>query len=330
MHFKIFANDSHAVVVVEFMLVIFWIAMHVSLPVISLLLFVSLLQLCVNPTHEQALFSMNSIDATIGTLVDSGSDCADSEALLDNITAQIKSVLSNVSLDNLGVGRPGHCGGFNWTRVAYLNMTDPSHSCPGNWTQINTPIRACRRKNGGSCDVAYYSVNKRKYSEICGRIVASVVGQPEAFLSYPAQGTIDSYYLDGMDITRGSPRQHVWSFAAATSRMNNLASLCPCSNRSLAILSTVVPPFVGSNYFCDCGAPPYKAEVSGTNYINHTLWSGTDCPPSSTCCTFSKPPWFWRVLPNSTTDDIEIRQCANNIVTDENVNAIVIEVYIKP
>ena len=293
--------------------------------VVSLLLFVSLLQLCVNPTHEQNILSVPvaAIDSTVRKV----GNCAASDVY--NITAQIKSVLSNVSLDNLGVGRPGHCGSLNWTRVAYLNMTDPSHSCPGNWSQINTPIRACQRKNSGSCDVAYYSVNKQKYSEICGRIVASVVGQPEAFSNYPGQG-INSYYLDGMDITRGSPRQHVWSFATATSRMNNLAHLCPCSNRSLAIPSTVVPPFVGSNYFCDCGAPPYKVDVPGTNYINHTLWSGTDCPPSSTCCTFSKPPWFWRVLPNSTTDDIEVRQCSNTIVADENVNAIVIEVYVKP
>ena len=251
-----------------------------------------------------------------------------SAALLSNVTAQVQAILSSISLDNLGVGRPGHCGGLNWTRVAYLNMTDVNQTCPSNWTQINTPIRACQRKNGGSCDVAYYSVKKQNYIQICGRIVASVSGQPEAFGT--GSNNINTYYLDGIDIVRGNPLQLVWSFPTATSRMTNVAYLCPCSNKSLNIPSTVVPPFVGSNYFCDCGAPPYKTDVPGTNYINHTLWSGTDCPPDSTCCTFNTPPWFWRVLNTSVADDIQVRQCSNTVVTDENVNAIIIEVYIKP
>ena len=281
-------------------------------------------------THEQSL--LNPLNATTAAM--DNTTCP-SAALLSNVTAQVQAILSSISLNNLGVGRPGHCGGLNWTRVAYLNMTDVNQTCPTNWTQINTPIRACQRKNGGKCDVAYYSVKKQNYTQICGRIVASVVGQPEAFGNYGSgtgtATTINSYYLDGMDIVRGiNPLQQVWSFPTATSQMTAVGNLCPCSNKSLNIPSTVVPPFVGSNYFCDCGAPPYKTDVSGTNYINHILWSGTDCPPDSTCCTFNTPPWFWRVLNTSVADDIQVRQCANNVVTDENVNAIIIEVYIKP
>ena len=239
----------------------------------------------------------------------------------------------NLSLIN---SRPGDCGGVNWTRVAYLNMTDLNQTCPANWTLVTYPgnsgttLRACQRKNGASCDVAYYSVKGQRYTQICGRIVGNLYGQTEAFNSYVTASavSINSYYLDGMDITRGNPRQQVWSFASSTSRMT-LAYICPCSNRSLNIPTTNVPTFVGSNYFCDCGAPPYTTEPAGKHYYSHIMWSGTDCPPDSTCCSFNTPPWFWRVLSNSTTDDIEVRQCANASPSDENVDAMIIEVYIK-
>ena len=31
------------------------------------------------------------------------------------------------------------CGGAGWTRVAYLNMSDPQQTCPSNWT-LNTSL----------------------------------------------------------------------------------------------------------------------------------------------------------------------------------------------
>eukprot|EP00731_Ephydatia_muelleri_P013441 Em0007g751a len=297
---------------------------------VALFLFVLLLQIRFDPSNQQAL--VKTLNATV---VDETTTCS-YDALLDDVTSQIRSILSNVSLDSLGVGRPGHCGGLNWTRIAYLNMTDLNQTCPSNWTLVTYPgnsgttLRACQRKNAGSCDVAYYSVKGKRYTQICGRIVANAYGQTEAFNSYLTGVTsINSYYLDGMDITRGNPRQHVWSFASSTTRMNTLNYLCPCSNKNLNINSSSVPPFVGSNYFCDCGAPPYQSDAPGVHYYNHIMWSGTDCPPYSTCCSFSTPPWFWRVLPNSTTDDIEVRQCANNVLMDENIDAIIVEVYIK-
>ena len=295
---------------------------------VALFLFVLLLQIRFDPSNQQAL--VKTLNATV---VGDATTCS-YDALLDDVTSQIRSILSNVSLDSLGVGRPGHCGGLNWTRIAYLNMTDLNQTCPSNWTLVTYPgnsgttLRACQRKNTGSCDVAYYSVKGIRYTQICGRIVGNVYGQPEAFGTQTGQ-TIDTVYVDGMDITRGSPRQLVWTFVTATSRMNNLKYLCPCSNKSLNISTTNVPAFVGSNYFCDSGAPPNKTDSSGIHYYNHTLWSGTDCPSQSTCCSFNTPPWFWRVLPNSTTDDIEVRQCANAGPTDENVDAMIIEVYIK-
>ena len=48
---------------------------------------------------------------------------------------------------------------------------------------------------------------------------------PDAFKDGTGQ-TIDGHYLDGVSITHGMPRNHIWSFAAEW-RDN---SYCPCSN----------------------------------------------------------------------------------------------------
>ena len=34
-----------------------------------------------------------------------------------------------------------------WSRVAYLNMSDPTHQCPPAWREITGPVRTCGRTN---------------------------------------------------------------------------------------------------------------------------------------------------------------------------------------
>ena len=34
-----------------------------------------------------------------------------------------------------------------WSRVAYLNMADPTHQCPPVWREITEPVRTCGRTN---------------------------------------------------------------------------------------------------------------------------------------------------------------------------------------
>ncbi len=40
-----------------------------------------------------------------------------------------------------------------------------------------------------------------------------LVGSPDAF--HGPMSSIDESYVDGLSITHGSPRQHVWTFAAS-------------------------------------------------------------------------------------------------------------------
>ena len=104
------------------------------------------------------------------------------------------------------------CGGSTgWRRVAYLNMSDPSQQCPSVWKEITTPHRVCGRRStgGGSCEGLTYSTGSEQYDQVCGRIIGYQSGTPDSFVG--ATQSIDTYYLDGVSLTYGSPRQHIWS-----------------------------------------------------------------------------------------------------------------------
>ena len=45
-------------------------------------------------------------------------------------------------------------------------------------------------------------------------------------------------------------------------------------------------------------------------YSSDPLWDGAGCESTSTeCCTFNSPPWFYKQLPQPTTDNIEMMLC---------------------
>ena len=60
------------------------------------------------------------------------------------------------------------CGGPGWRRIAYLNMSDPTQTCPGEWELITTPKRTCARPSDAtylSCYSATFPVEGIQYSK---------------------------------------------------------------------------------------------------------------------------------------------------------------------
>jgi len=98
---------------------------------------------------------------------------------------------------------------------------------------------------------------------------------------------INTYYVDGVSVTYGYPRQHIWSFACGVDETNRYSVNCPCVTGS----TVTVPSFVGQNYFCESGLTRWNG-----NFIFHSngdpLWDGQGCGPTSSCCTLNSPPWF--------------------------------------
>ena len=218
------------------------------------------------------------------------------------------------------------CGGSaSWRRVAYLNMSDPSQQCPSVWQEITTPHRVCGRRSSGSCEGLTYATGSEQYDQVCGRIIGYQISTPDATNG----GSIDSYYLDGVSVTYGSPRQHIWSFVAGVDEQTTYpGSTCPCVAGSRD--GNHVPSFVGQNYFCESGITKFNGTHAGIFWPNgDPLWDGQGCGPTSSCCTFNSPPWFNVTLSSPTTDDIEVRICGDQEIGDEDTPIQLIELYVK-
>ena len=221
-----------------------------------------------------------------------------------NASRQILNILG-------GLTDVPECGKGKWFQVANLNMSDPQQECPSSWSVASSPGRSCVAPASSPCDSAvFHHSSGLPYQWVCGRARGFASFTPDAF--YRGSLGINGLYLDGVSITHGHPRQHIWSFGAGHGVIPGANHRCPCdnNNRNFARLP---PSFVGNNYFCD-------------GEYNGALWDGKDC--TTNCCTFNNPPWFTVKL-TSTTDDIEVRICHDQVVGDERVYLNTLLLYVQ-
>ena len=262
--------------------------------------------------------------------------------------AVINSILRDTVVPGLGACSsstnqpPCACGGSGqWTRIAFLNMSDPAQRCPTYWNLTTAPVRGCGRSSAAAhtCDSAAFSSNGRYYSRVCGRINAYQRGSPDAFDpsirgwgSNPNPGLEDAY-IDGVSLTHGTAgsREHIWSFAAALYENDpGIATrpyfVCSCTNTNIN-WPYQVPSFVGANYFCATGnrGPGF---VHATLYADDPLWDGEGCGPTNTCCQMNNPPWFCTALPQPTNDDIEVRVCHDQLFADEDIVISLVDIHV--
>ena len=278
-------------------------------------------------------------NAKVSTGENSNTVCPATHDVRENVTKDIRQLVKSSVIPSLTNTKRGHgacdCGGPGWRRAAYLNMSDPTQTCPPAWELFNavaTPKRSCGRPyiyDRNKCNSATFPTRGVQYSQVCGRIIAYQFGQPEAFIGENSYGPqpIDGLYVDGVSLTYGNPRQHIWTFANALDERGGI-NTCPCTNINSQI-TIVVPSFIGNDYFCETGVPPGQRWGVSTFYPDDPLWDGEGCGPTSTCCTFNNPPWFCKQLPQPTNADLEIRICSHNGAFVENTSIELIEIYTK-
>jgi hypothetical protein len=184
-------------------------------------------------------------------------------------------------------------------RVAELDMTNRNHQCPNHLTETTSSSRRiCRiSSSSAACSPAIAYSTVLEYSKVCGRIRAFKTGSPDGFTLHGVREqnpTVDGNYVDGVSLTHGRPHQHIWTFAARPSG-------CSCPS---------VPSFVEpGHYFCD---------------DDTELWRGC-----SSCCSLNDPPWFYRQLSQSITDDIEMRVCRDEGRGNEDIQIQAIDLYVQ-
>lgn len=218
-----------------------------------------------------------------------------------------------------------------WKRIAYFDMSDPSQECPRGWRGYTSPVRCCGRPvtDRSSCPAVFYETNGYQYSKVCGRATGYQQGSPDCFASIvnaePATETVNGIYVDGVSVTHGNPRSHIWTFAVglhekAPGNANNNNN-CPCDG------GTSPPSFVGNNYFCETGDDTPNVELHRF-FGDDPLWDGFDCH-NTTCCLQNNPPWFKVQLDNPTTDAIEVRICGDQRTGDEDSPISLLEIYVQ-
>ena len=248
-----------------------------------------------------------------------GSSCP-SEANMDAVRSQLSDKISSLVQDIA-------CGGPGWKRVAFLNMTDQNQSCPDQWRLYQEgSLRLCGRPvEGAGCNSVLFSTEGLAYTRVCGRVTGYQYASPDAsaHIEYdPTPGNaINEPYLDGVSITYGIPRQHIWSLYGSTN-----AQVC-CDVRHTSNREAL--GFIGNNSFCDTGNPENR-RWQGALFTYHPLWEGvTNCVGSTTCCTDHAGPWFHTALDLPSLQDIEVRICADQHTNNEDTPVELVEIYVR-
>ena len=94
-----------------------------------------------------------------------------------------------------------------------------------------------------------------------------------------------------------------------------------------AAVPGATPSFVHSDYFCD-SRHQYSRLTPLDYFVHEPLWDGAGCI-QGTCCEFNSPPWFCKDLPQSTSDDIELRICGNEGIDNEDTPIERVEIYVQ-
>ena len=208
-------------------------------------------------------------------------------------------------------------------RVANFDMADLNQNCPDGFTQVDStdpPLRLCGRPGPVGCSAMYFPVNGVHYSRVCGRIKGYQFATPDG-LQFAAEQGLDGHYVDGISITHGLPRTHIWTFVATWTSTTGTAG-CPCDTNNF---QGTVSSFIGHDYFCESG---HTTSLVFNLFPNNPLWDGSGCISTSTCCRFNNPPYFCQTLAAPTTDDIEVRLCGNQEISDEDTPIEAVEIYV--
>ena len=218
-----------------------------------------------------------------------------------------------------------------WMRVAYFNMSDPTEECPPGFRLYNqSGIRACGRPvsaPANSCQSIKFPSYSISYSQVCGQVIGYQYAAPDAIEPHSGRSkSIDGAYVDGVSLTRGSPRKHIWTFMAAIQENTfhvNGQHECPCAPNN----TVTVPSFIGSDYFCESGCP---GNWQHNVFYTDSLWDGKQCGLiEKACCLAPGIPWFNKTLSYPTTDFIEMRMCGDQPATDEDSPVGYYEIYVK-
>ena len=201
-------------------------------------------------------------------------------------------------------------------------------NCPSAWKNFtipNTDIKVCRI---GQDAAGIYSANYSTegaclgFQHFCGKVIGYQQGSPSAFVGGNKQ--IDDIYVEGISITYGEPRKHLFSLAVGLTTTSSSGQVhnCPCSK----FPGIAAPAFVRDHYYCDSGNQGSPAV--NKYFPNDTLWDGEGCSSQYSCCSQPGMPYFYRSFPIPVKEDIEVRLMADEVYSNEAILVGTMELYV--
>jgi len=213
------------------------------------------------------------------------------------------------------------CGGEKgWMRVIDINVTK-GDNCPHGWSKIINPVPACTApSDDAECYSAQFSIHQVLYSRVCGMVIGYQKGRTNAFQA--TSKSIDDPYVDGISITYGTPRKHIWTYAVGHDEVGS-SSCCPCTKSG----GPLPPSFVHENYYCESGS--YNTPSTKEYFTSDPVWDGEGCPSKNSCCSEPNLPWFYRQIPLKSNKNLEARICRNEAFSNEGILVKEIKLYIQ-
>ena len=148
---------------------------------------------------------------------------------------------------------------------------------------------------------------------MCGTIHGIYFGDPDGFDSHSiiratsANTPINGSYVDGISLTHGSVnKHHIWTLSAIVNFHNSPTDIC-------SVCASNKPSYVGMDYSCDV------VERCRDNCSPRQIWDSGHCIGNNT---------FYKNLMKPTSDDREMRVCADQADSDEDVFLSFVEPYV--
>ena len=221
--------------------------------------------------------------------------------------------------------------GAGWIQV--YNLGDVLPGCPKATPRELVPeptVGGCKIKGPLGCEksggnfAGWTIAPKLPYRHVLGFASGHQWKSTDGFKVQNEDPTLDDAYVEGVSITHGSPRQHIWTYASGLSRSGG--NSCPCWGGRRP------PAFVGESYTCDSGN--YAKNGYDSIWYPAPLWDGdsagvvgpsADLGPGG-CKPPENPGWFQVQLPQETSDPIEVRVLFDSC--DENIALTALKLWV--
>ena len=224
-----------------------------------------------------------------------------------------------------GVGRVVACDmateGGGWTLLLRYREGD---ACPPGWAAA---ARGCvRPASGGASQASTTVLPSHPFAAMRGIVAGFGLGGSDAYRDGTG-ATIDGIYVDGLTITRGVPRRHVFTFAHGCTEVfgDGATCGCPCDG------GTAAPTFVGTDFRCE--EPQRSVEPSNTGNrffdVDDPLFDGGGIEDATCVGDAESSSSFTIEMADVAADPVELRLMGTEGSGNEDLAVVGLELWIR-